>query len=461
MRILLSAAIAALQVGGSAMAANNLQQPQIVAPTQFADSQGIPTPIGEPAPSEISPSDEYVEPYYGHSVPAPLVEPFDAQPCAPSPFYCAPSQPCCALGEPFSLKDSLLGPCSWLDMGGWTQLGYHSAATRLSTNYGDGLAFNDVPHQINLHQQWLWFEKQAQAPCCGWDWGFRFDMMYGTDAQKTQAFGNDDNVWDTSLDHGVYGWALPQAYVELASGDWSIIAGHFFTLIGYEVITAPDNFFYSHAYTMFNSEPFTHTGVLATYSGSDLAEFYAGYTLGWDTGFDQYTTNGTRGSSWLGGFSTQLTDDITFTYISTMGDFGLRNDPVGAGYPTPITTSADFGYSHSLVFDVALSDRWNYVLQSDMVNVPDVDHDQIGINQYLFYKSSDCLGYGARFEWWKNDGVDIYGLTYGVNYRPHANLVFRPEIRHNWAANEAEANAFYGTGEFDQTVFGMDMIFTY
>jgi hypothetical protein len=96
-----------------------------------------------------------------------------------------------------------------------------------------------------------------------------------------------------------------------------------------------------------------------------------------------------------------------------------------------------------------------------MVNVPDVDHDQIGINQYLFYKSSDCLGYGARFEWWKNDGVDIYGLTYGVNYRPHANLVFRPEIRHNWAANEAEANAFYGTGEFDQTVFGMDMIFTY
>ncbi len=35
-------------------------------------------------------------------------------------------------------------------------------------------------------------------------------MLYGVDAQKTQAFGNNNGSWDNSFDHGVYGWAIPQ-----------------------------------------------------------------------------------------------------------------------------------------------------------------------------------------------------------------------------------------------------------
>ena len=212
---------------------------------------------------------------------------------------------CCDLGDPCSLKGHL-DPCGTcpIDFGMWTQIGYHTEQTPFSANFGDVLAFNDVPDQLNLHQQWFWFEKVADGSD-GLDWGFRFDVMYGTDAQKTQAFGNDDPRWDFSsgFNHGEYGWAMPQAYIELAKGDFSVIAGHFYTLVGYEVVTAPDNFFYSHAYTMFNSEPFTHTGVLATYSGMENVELYGGWTLGWDTGFDQYTQNGTSGSSFLGGFS--------------------------------------------------------------------------------------------------------------------------------------------------------------
>ena len=67
----------------------------------------------------------------------------------------------------------------------------------------------------------------------------------------------------SSLDHGPYGWAMPQAYFEVAYGNWSVKAGHFYTIVGYEVIPATGNFFYSHSLTMFNTEPFTHTGVLA------------------------------------------------------------------------------------------------------------------------------------------------------------------------------------------------------
>ncbi|MCG8346097.1 MAG: porin, partial [Chlorobiales bacterium] len=301
--------------------------------------------------------------------------------------------------------------------------------------------------------------------------GFRADMMYGTDAQKTQAFGQPTG-WDTEWDNGVYGWAIPQAYLELARGDFSVKAGHFYTLVGYEVVTAPDNFFYSHAFTMFNSEPFTHTGVLATYTGSDLAEFYAGYTLGWDTGFDRYSQNGTSGSNWLGGFSTDLTNDITMTYISTFGDFGRRNDPVASGYPTAITAGADLAYSHSLVFDVQLNNCMNYVLQSDLVSIDEVDHEQVGINQYLFYTINDCWTAGARFEWFDDeDGQrvvtnavgDYYALTLGLNYRPNANLVIRPEIRWDWFDDDATATAlpFDNGTEDEQFSGGFDFIVTF
>lgn len=350
----------------------------------------------------------------------------------------------CCLGEPCTLKDQLT-PCCDHNYGGWIQLGYHSDPTRLSTAYGDGASFNDVPDHLNLQEAWLYFEKVANASCCCADWGYRFDVLYGTDAQKTQAFGNQDNVWDVSLDNGVYGWAMPQLYGEVAYGDWSVKAGHFYTLVGYEVVPAPNNFFYSHSLTMFNSEPFTHTGVLGTYNGVDDVTLYGGWTLGWDTGFDQFG----NGSSWLGGFSVSATDDVTFTYISTAGNLGWRSNNTD-------------GYTHSVVVDVTLNDCMEYVAQSDYVHTNDSDYD-IGLNQYLFYTLNDCWAVGGRFEWWKSDvnsadnSVSYYEITTGVNYKPHANVVVRPEVRWDWTDDEVAI----GNPTYDETVFGIDAIFTF
>ncbi len=100
------------------------------------------------------------------------------------------------------------------------------------------------------------------TPVCGFDIGGRIDYIYGTDGPDTQAFGIDNDHWDNGWDNGNdYGSAIPQLYMEAGYGDLSVKVGHFYTIIGYEVVQAPDNFFYSHAYTMYNSEPFTHTGV--------------------------------------------------------------------------------------------------------------------------------------------------------------------------------------------------------
>lgn len=346
--------------------------------------------------------------------------------------------------------DGCLGdPCTFdkcddnFNFGGWWQQGYTSGSTGM---------FNNIPHRFNTHQLWFYAEKVADGSC-GPDLGYRVDFMYGIDSADTQSFGNNPgrfdfiNGWDFG---GTYGYAMPQAYAEYANGDLSVKLGHFYTLLGYEVVTAPDNFFFSHAYTMYNSEAFTHTGALATYTASDNVTAYAGWTLGWDTGFDQFG----GGSNFLGGFSVALNDRATFTYITTFGDMGVRGE----------------GYSHSTVLDIAVTDKFNYVLQSDMVRFKNFGgvNDEVGINQYLLYSINDRWGVGSRVEWWKSDAGfnhggqslplsgshSYYAATFGANYRPHANVVIRPEWRYEWFP----ASAISG---YENGIFAVDMIITY
>lgn len=360
----------------------------------------------------------------------------------------------CCLGDPLTLQDELGLNRSPISFGGWTQIGYHSENIRLSAANGDGLAFNDNPDRLNLHQQWLWVEKKAQPSAAGFDWGFRGDLIYGTDAGDTQAFGNPPGEWDfaNGWDRGgSYGWAMPQLYGEIAWDYWTVIAGHFFTIAGYETVTAPDNFFYSHSLTMFNSEPFTHTGVLASYSGFEGVDFYGGWTAGWDTGFDSSNS----GSSFIGGASGKLLEEIQAAYILTAGNFGNRSN-------------GGNGYSHSIVLEVALTEKLDYVFQTDFVGIDEQNgavtaNDQVGLNQYLIYRVNDCWGLGSRLEWWKSDGLSYHEVTFGLNYRPHANIVIRPEVRYDWTPSDAAAGAagFATAAAYEETTFGVDAIFTY
>jgi hypothetical protein len=325
--------------------------------------------------------------------------------------------------------------------------------------------FNTRPNEVQLHQAWLYAEKAIDT-ADGFDIGGRIDYVYGTDAQDTQAFGTGQTGWDNPWDNGAYGHALPQAYLEAGYGDLSVKIGHFFTIIGWEVVGAPDNFFYSHAYTMYNSEPFTHTGTLFTYKASEDVTVYGGHVFGWDSGFED------NGDAFLGGVSLQVTDDWNMTYATVGGRFG--SDKLG---------NNEKGYMHSIVNQYTLSEKLQYITQSDLLTsedeAGDTYRDTFGINQYLIYTLSDCWAVGSRFEWWSvsrdstglggvtgaGSRVDIYDVTMGLNYRPHANVVVRPEVRYDWARG-ATSTELANTVELfesgrDQFTFGLDTVFTF
>lgn len=355
--------------------------------------------------------------------------------------------------------------------GGWSQFGYHSK--------DGGLRFNQHADRVNLHQAWLFAEKAIDTTG-GFDVGGRIDYLYGVDAQDTQAFGLNNDHWDNGWDNGIYGHALPQLYFEAGYGDLSAKVGKFFTIIGNEVVAAPDNFFYSHAYTMYNSEPFTHTGALLTYDMSDAVTLYGGYTLGWDSGYED------NGDSFLGGITVRPDSTTTLTYATVMGRFG--EDAGLAG------TSDELGYMHSLVLAKNMSDQLTYIFQTDYLDTEDAAGNRIrnslGINQYLIYQLNEKLAVGSRFEWWNisEDSVgfygdnanlgalaaltdsagrtDVYGLTVGLNYRPHANVLIRPELRWDFVKEDRDVlNAadviINENNDSSQTTFGIDTIFLF
>ncbi len=323
-----------------------------------------------------------------------------------------------------------------LDLGGWSQTGYHNRSTGM---------FNNRPDQLQLHQQWFYAEKKADGEH-GTDFGFRMDYVYGTDGPDTQAFGNPPGSWDEGWDNGgAYGHAIPQLYGEIASGDFSVKVGHFFTPVGYEVVQAPGNFFYSHAYTMYNAEPFTHSGALATLAMGDLTT-YAGWSNGWDTGF---ADNG--GSTFLGGASLDLNEETNLTYITTIGRIGNGTDQQG--------------YSHSIVLNRQLTDRTSWIAQSDLLDFDGTlfaDRKAFGINNYLITQLNDRWSTGTRFEWWRpevapGDRADLYSLTFGLNWKPHCNMVFRPEVR--WSRDDA--GIVVPAPDNNRLGFGIDLIVTF
>ncbi len=357
---------------------------------------------------------------------------------------------CCDLGDPWKLCDGDL--CGWT-VGGWSNVGYHSA----NTNFN----FNNRDNQVQLQQQWFFAEKIADGSC-GLGFGGRVDYLYGTDAPDTQSFGITNNHWDNGWDQSStqpqpaggafngYGHALPQAYGEVAYDKFSAKVGKFFTIIGQEVVQATGNFFYSRQFTFYNAEPFTHTGALTTYNADDDTVLYNGWVSGWDSGYER------NGSAYLGGIKRTISDTSTLLYANTSGRFGKQ--------------AGEDGYLHSVIYTNNVSDNLTYISQSDMLyttnNGGGTQRNTFGNINYLIYKVNDCVSIGQRMEWFNYGGAgfnnvrndDLYNYTVGLNLKASANLMFRPEVRQVW---DRKQFGFLENNKASQAVFGTDMIFTF
>jgi len=371
---------------------------------------------------------------------------------------CGGDQP---LGDPWKLSKE-----NGFDFGGWFEMGYQSKPDGAFT--GNGPFLDDNEHKsFNLNQLYLYVTKVADGNHQrGWDWGFRADMIYGVDGNEAQSFGNvKSGYWDfaNGLDHGIYEIGIPQLYGEWAMGSFSVKLGHFWTPTGYDLYTAPDNFFFSRQLTWYNGEPFTHSGALATYKVNDKLTVSGGWVAGWDTGFQSYND----GSLGLFGAAYTISDKTTLSYFGAYGQAGWRGEGALNGIILSHKWTDKLMTVHQ--FDVFQTDN-----ASDPVAVggdfatDGVAGDDVAMVNNVYYDLTAKWRLGGRLEWYKADGTSYNALCYGVNYKPDANWVIRPEVRHLWAPGVNDGGAAPGTIAANvsdvygnSTIFGVDAIFKF
>lgn len=308
---------------------------------------------------------------------------------------------------------------SRLEFGGWI----HGGATlnpSQSNGFNGPVIFADQANRFQLNQLNLFIQRPVRTIGNTFDWGGRFDFMFGTDAIFTQAFGTPTfdvnsgellkrNNWDLDLccsSSRTYGIALPQAYLETfvpVGNGLNVKLGHFYTPTGFETVPAPDNFFYTRAYTLNVGEPFTHTGMLANYNFNSNWTVLAGTLTGsanggWDGGWDKQLGNW----SGIAGFTWSSNNKATSLHFSgTYGETSTRSSEIWAFYNIVfqhrITPKTLFVLHH--VYGHAGGVLLNNLKYTNVIK----DAEWMSAIAHLYYDLTENVSVGFRGEWYRDE----------------------------------------------------------
>jgi hypothetical protein len=325
-----------------------------------------------------------------------------------------------------------------ISLSGWLEQGMTFNGDHPSSGFNGPVANNDLDREYQMNQLWLTLERSVTTGD-GFDLGGRIDLTYGTDWRWDINNGLENRI--NGLNDQTYGLMLPQAYLEAAYNDLKVQLGHFDSGFDYEALPATANFFYSHSYCYTYAVPHQLTGMAADYRLDGNWSVQGGMHSGWN----EFEDNN-HAIDFLGGIRWQSSDRrTTVSYSLTNGP----QDPAGD----------QNCFVYSFVVQEKLGPRSQYILVHDLgveENSPITGRQAqwYGLNQYYVYSLSSTLAACLRAEWFcDQDGVivdgpgtepgvrawsgrgfagNFYEVTAGLNFRPHQNLIFRPEVRYDW-----------------------------
>lgn len=405
------------------------------------------------------------------------------------------------------VADSGLGKSLRLTANGYVVGGYNYNPSNPRNRINGPVTFMDRSNDVTLNQAYLSIGRAVDTESCSMDWGFKVDALYGTDAVFTQAYGLDQDIVTESP---LYRLAIPQAYGELwlPGAKTTLRAGHFYTILGYEVVTTPDNFFTTLPYTFQYGEPFTHTGAMAITKIGENTTVTNAVIRGWDSWFDN-----NNALSYMGGITTKVGDKLTLTMNTVIGPEQDEPNFAFQGVNANPAGSSANRFLYSFVAQYQINCKLKYVFQHDLgiqedgsigAPVPGAlagaaqRAEWYGINQYLFYEVNDKLSLGLRAEWFRDDdgarvafgryantlgphvndqrfanvntalgrgvaGANYYALTLGANYKVSDCFIIRPDVRYDWQDRDDlnTQSAFKDSTRANQLLFGLNVIYKF
>ena len=163
----------------------------------------------------------------------------------------------------------------WVDVGGNVSTSKHSNAPT---------SYDIIPNGVVLDQVGIKFDKQPNtAQTDHFDWGFLSTVIFGTDYRYTVAKGYfSDQLLKHNNKYGADPAELYGLFYFPKVADGMILkVGRYISPADIEAQWSTDNYLYSHS-LMFTVDPFTFTGVQATFKLGSYWQLEAGAHFGND-----------------------------------------------------------------------------------------------------------------------------------------------------------------------------------
>jgi hypothetical protein len=368
-----------------------------------------------------------------------------------------------------------------------------------------GHLFTDRANQFVMNQALLTAQKEIPKDANGFEWGFKLQFLYGTDARYTHFLGELDHVTDSRYQLDIVEANVQAHLPYLTAGGVELKAGQYPTPLGYETIDPSTNLFYSHSYIFNFGLPLKHTGVLTTTHVTPAFDFYLGVDSGTNTSLGRGDNNGAAAA--VTGFGLNLMDGKVA--ILALTHFGPEN-AARALSPTGFNANGYYRFYNDVMLTVKPDDTWTFVTEANWVRddflgiasrgTP-APANGFGIAQYVSYALSETLTLNGRGEIWRDDNnvfVAAFGnsldpvrllggfapagiiytaakpttygeITLGVTYRPKlpspvASMMIRPEVRWDHAfSNSRPFNQSQngGGGTNNAFTFGSDVVISF
>ena len=171
-----------------------------------------------------------------------------------------------------------------------------------------GHLFTDKSGSPLLNQLLLTAQRPLDPKATGYDFGFKLQGMYGSDARYTHYLGECDYcINDRSQITPVEAWGIVHL-PWLFAGGIDVKAGQYVTLEGAETIDPTTNYLYSHSYIFNFGIPLVETGVMSIWHVDPMVDIYAGIESGVNTTIGYRGGDNNGGAAFAGGIGLNLLD---------------------------------------------------------------------------------------------------------------------------------------------------------
>jgi hypothetical protein len=365
---------------------------------------------------------------------------------------------------------------------GWVEAGITANFDSPDDNQNFGRLLDDRSNEPLLNQFVVTAERGFDPMTDHFDWAFKAQFLYGTDARYLKTIGLFDLVTDQRVQPDIPElWVNAHFPITGTAGGLDLKLGKFSTCEGADMSDPRMNTFYSRTYIFNFGSPFYGLGGLATLHATECCDIIAGIDRGVNVG----TEDNNDSVSFYGGVTMNCCKGKVM--CAAMTHVGPENP----------RDNHNYRYLSDIVTTWKITDRFTSITDLNYAYEEAFDASGYGIAQYLTYKLSDCCTIGIRGEVWRDNdeffvaqfasnndfihfergddtvfdprttfgGRTTYGaITAGITFtppvpKPLTGLKIRPELRYDRSLNGTRP--FNDSSDVDMVTAGIDVILTF